>query len=584
MADIEMGWCDEPVEAVGAASAVTLTCDLCGKTPSQDEHILLQRFEWGLWSKERTPEPTTSLMIKGEKETVHMSRSFVEQGKCTNQENNCETPWASYLKTKVRRGESGQQPRGPACRDCAMVSSRSFPGMSFEQLVLAERLSRGELKSEPWIPEGLDEDTRMGVLIKKNLLFVSKEEFQESNGAPLPADTNTEKIIDETGKEVEGIFVLDPAKPHRTVEVFRATGIVLHKHLAGPSAMLRPSQNSELMNHVLQQDKKKLSKAFSSPLSKNEYLQLGEKAKAAPVPTADIKDPDPAPLASPQRPREGDDDGEAESPEEVQELDEVGASAATLRLQEDSTSAGKSKGKKGKKGGRGKGKGGRRGVAAGADATKRRRLDGRGAGYASQGGNDLEAGRTSHAGGSDGSGSAPAAASSMRSSSPRRSSYGSRNSPSQKLAGSALKCIEELTVGDALCGRLLGQTKYQARRVITAFETASMADAVECMMCIQLKAHLSFIERCETMSTTSGLTSVPASERYGFIDEIFLREANVPAQFLLNCVFAKVKEQKLDVPAEIEEWMRIIQPFDFASVDGEGAFNHCTHVFKLLIV
>eukprot|EP00971_Amphidinium_carterae_P023218 458114-Amphidinium_carterae.3 len=209
----------------------------------------------------------------------------------------------------VNRHKGEEIPVGYKCFLCASVSQRSFPHLSWDELVFKAKTSTtfrslvydcrlrldGKPKTE-LLDESADETSTTTAYMQRNMLFMTAEEIHETYSVKashlgLPEVT----VIDETGAEVKGYLLRNPALPFRQYIVSSATAMSVHKTIMKPQDCLRQGQGDDLLHWLNTEKLKQLTPALHSvPRSEEKFNELLASARAKQE--AESAGPDAAPV------------------------------------------------------------------------------------------------------------------------------------------------------------------------------------------------------------------------------------------------------------------------------------------------
>ena len=405
---------------------------------------------------------------------------------------------------------------------------------------------QGKLPTPPlWIPEELNEDIDVALMLSKKLLFVSESDFQQEHGHKLPDDIPRVQLRDEQNQILTGFAVEHPDHKHRTLELVTTKRLNLHRQLASSMDELRSGQNLDLLDTVQNLKAKKLR---LQPLTAKQLADLEARVKRASSSEAtELATPaEEAPLRAAEAAAETQEEEEAETHQ---------AKTTAQMLLDDSPE------KSGKAGGRGQGRGSKRGGSA-----------------ALRGGRGGSASKQAKTGTDDASVAGGASAWSSRSrvntkfGSPksRKSSATTKGGkdPKAKLMDRASEVMEDLNCREALSGALVGQKKYQAQRVLTGLEEKKQENTSQY---ITLRAHLERWLRCVKYSDVVALQGLDAAEREEFYQDIGSTE-EIPCNFKLNALTVALRSLQLTSASAVDEWLSLVQPFHDADADSGLAF------------
>ena len=386
--------------------------------------------------------------------------------------------WAACKVTK-----KGEVPTGSACFLCASVvahafgtrtwadvvsSAKSSPDFSLKVSQATDKLQQldGEMPTKAWLKENLKEKTCVRMKLSRTLVFLTLAEFETKYATKVahygPGELQIEELKDEHGSTLRGILVQDAEAPHRKLTLECEVSKQLDTDLADADEMLRAHQHSDMMQHLVQDAYKNMSRAIKAPLTEAEMQKLalrvearfGESQKATPA-SGSVEQR--APLESTDT---GEASGEPPSPD-GQVISKVGPNLGDMLKQHQDKNPKTGKGKT-----RGRPPAGEAGGAA-AQPKKKAKVCA-----------ELGPETGSVAGG------APSSSGTSLSSTRR---VNGKMSEAERLDGQSRKWRSLIHLSDALCGIPQKNSIYQATRVYLQFKELGKLDTSEC---IRLKAQM----------------------------------------------------------------------------------------------
>ena len=410
-----------------------------------------------------------------------------------------------------------------------------------------------ESLSDPeFLLEELADHQEITMTLSREMQFVPTKAFEKQHGmTPAQAGVGTIEVTDETGAKVAGVAI-DSGEPQR-LRIDVKQGLVLQRHVAGPSDMLRPMQSSDLLKYLLVEREKQKSKQLKNPLTLQALQQALEEAKKKPPP------PEPPQEKAPLQMKDAEKDGEKEDEEmpAPQVISKVGRAHGLLLLEQDGGGCAKGKGQ-----GRGQG----RGRGAGAASS----LSGRGAGEKEKKKRPaFEAftrtgpsiGDASSAAGSEGdldcqsvsgeSLSSQGPAKRLRSKTPGGTEV-------EKMQKQAEKYLGLLKPIDAILGKQMGNVRYNSERVLMSLKELGEEHTT---LYINLNAAWRLFTNCEALSNLKVLSP---RERERLLSEVVPCMGALPSPFCTRLLHQATRELPLTSHRHVELLLEMCDPFIIA--------------------
>eukprot|EP00971_Amphidinium_carterae_P352640 6492685-Amphidinium_carterae.4 len=535
--------------SASASSVAAVHCDLCGKSPSADPYL----------------DKNTTTCIQVRVEILSLAAACclcIARVKFSDLDFGVfdDLPWASHEVSKTRK-----IPVGPACWFCGTVAALAYPNENWTQIVskaksdlafknelanARSRLVKHPPEARPWTAEAVQDTTSSALVLRKSMIFIGMDEFTKRYGTKIPPEQELAEIVNERGQLEKGLIMEDSS--YRKVELMRTTTLTLARDMATPQQMLRPGQNKELFKMLVSDEVNKMKQSFGAILNEKDLEEVVLKAQAAQTKAtnaaataAAAAAQEPAPLGTPdKRDRGGDLDEDPTSmmrDSPVQAVSAIPAPAWQSEREETKQSSSKGRGKGGKGGRRGRASGGRGGKNRGSSATDTSSVTG-GTGIKAE----LEEGANSRRASGASTGSADA-----ESGPPKKVPRVMR----AEQESQAEKHLKELKAERALKGESVRGQLYQANRTLKSLQSSGQAESSEC---IQLEAHITFVELCEKMAS---IDKLPAGEkREADLREVVQQVPQLPQEFQLALIRTRVKEMKLESDEDATLWIQRINP------------------------
>eukprot|EP00971_Amphidinium_carterae_P327532 6458948-Amphidinium_carterae.1 len=466
----------------------------------------------------------------------------------------------------VNRHKGEEIPTGHKCFLCASVAQRSFAHLSWDELVLKAKTSTtfrslvaecrlrldGKAKGE-LLPERTDETSTTTAYMQRSMLFMTATEIEElysvkASHLGLPEVT----VLDETGAEVKGYLLRNPAMPFREYIVSSATSMNVHKTIMQPLDCLRQGQGDDLHRWLNAEKLKHLTPAlrcvpstdekFKELLASAKAKQEAEDAAASVQANARV----PAPLESLGTTPEKADAEDEEERVELVEAVPVSLAAQYRQKMVDEKKPASPLLKRGR--GLGRGRGGRGKVAAShvdGDSTVTMPAAKRLKRKTNTGTSSIVGpGIASFSGSSNAGDAASACETNVFS------------SPQDKLLSQAVR-YAAMDVSFALTGTSAKNTLNLMQRVLTALEDRNQVDLTEYS---DLMANKNLLQSCAELAE-----KMPLLDRQGRMSQMAELAPSLgdtlPSQFQVKWLSAFVRDFAFRGIDDVGEWVNAIKPY-----------------------
>ena len=108
---------------------------------------------------------------------------------------------------------------------------------------------------QDFVPETVEELTATSWRLRRTMIFLSGQEFEQRFGYKLQAlntdDLMLQEVIDEAGQKVSGVCIADPQEPYRKLIIETQCGLQLGRTVAKDVDMVRAKTKNSTATSAL---------------------------------------------------------------------------------------------------------------------------------------------------------------------------------------------------------------------------------------------------------------------------------------------------------------------------------------------
>ena len=469
---------------------------------------------------------------------------------------------------------SGQDPSSFAkgktrCKTCDKVLVEGYPGVSADEAKLkfnTDSLFKRDFlgavsvvekkKPKNFAPSFFEASSSTSTTVERSFIFMEPPDFEKRFGidpkrAQIPVDT----LVDDAGRRVSGILMVDPDCPHRRVRVPYKLETALSEKLLQPEACMRAMQGKDLQSYYDCDAQKHRPAGVKNPLTIEELQGMVKEAVAAAEKAATAPNEEPE---SAKNPTEGMEVEEQEQEEE----DEDAPQGVLLPSEKVRQEKEKKRGRDGR--GRPAGKGSKKGKGSASAGPASLRHSLKPVSPSKQ--NLLRLTRTSSHDNTRSTSSQIDDAESTggltyvtnldESGAKRRKSMSGTSSAS--VAGTSdsavEKYVEKLSIADILAGKKMGNELSFARRAWKAMPDKDVAG-------LPLKTHIDLAEDAAKIAADK-LQTINPDERDAICKKVLstMSPKDLPPAFCSAYTAAIAKEMDVSDAGSMKKWFEVVYP------------------------
>ena len=462
---------------------------------------------------------------------------------------------------------------------------RSYPGAGWAEIVSKAKADKEmkdtliaakevlkkkhHLDSKAWVDEDVDDVTEHTMILRKEMWFLFIDDFEKHFKTKIGPDIATTQVTLQDGSVKRGVTMADPACPWHRLILESKKGLLLKKKVGVADEMLRPEQNTALLEFLLgkqqQQKGRSLAPKTEAELRQTVEARMQKETSEREMTAAEEAVPA-APLASTPERRAGC-DKEMASPDQFTTMSRVSVTSGILAV---AAADGTQSQQRRKGAGKGKPKDGSSAKSkpakplTGSPSKLRRFAPPKHKGQ----GDDLEV---------EGGVNDPSEAASqcsLRTSKTAKTTTSRLLSKGQHLEVQAAKYGEDqLSVEDALAGCSMKTPKYQARRILNAMFREQGEAAYSTEEYLKLAAQKKLVESCEILKAK--LFSWSPAEAKKQLRPVMgaISVSQIPASFKEQLLNFHVKNMSFSHLDEIQAWLEAVRPVAPPSQDKPLVFD-----------